>query len=162
MAIDNRLGLRYHINNYLIVYISEANILSELEKEPIIAEEADCPCAEVHADKISTVKGGLSPDGLLQNTAEMFKALCDPTRLKIINALMLSELCGCDLAALLKMSQPAISHHLKVLRQLMLVKYRRDGKSVYYELDDEHVRNIFYQGLLHASEQKSGGEHHHA
>jgi ArsR family transcriptional regulator len=75
----------------------------------------------------------------------------DPTRLKIVNALLLEEICVCDVAAVLGMSQPAVSHHLKVLKAARLVKYRRDGKQIYYSLDDEHVANIFYQGLMHVS-----------
>ncbi|MDR1060560.1 MAG: metalloregulator ArsR/SmtB family transcription factor [Clostridiales bacterium] len=116
-------------------------------------DDALCSCTIIHEDIVSRVREGLSGDALLRRTAEMFKAVSDPTRLKIINALILSEMCVCDIAALTDMTQPAVSHHLKVLRQLQLVRYRRDGKIVYYELDDEHVRNVFYQGLLHASEQ---------
>ncbi|MDR1132307.1 MAG: metalloregulator ArsR/SmtB family transcription factor [Oscillospiraceae bacterium] len=111
-----------------------------------------CSCTIVHEDTVRQVRAGLSDDRQLKETAEMFKAVSDPTRLKIINALILSEMCVCDIAALMDMTQPAVSHHLKVLRQLRLVKYRREGKVVYYALDDEHVRNVFYQGLLHTSE----------
>ncbi|MDR3242412.1 MAG: metalloregulator ArsR/SmtB family transcription factor [Clostridiales Family XIII bacterium] len=103
----------------------------------------------IHEDVIDVVRGGLSTDSELQKIAELFKVLNDPSRLKIINALILSEMCVCDIAALLDMTQPAISHHLKVLRQTQLVKYRRDGKIVYYALDDEHVENVFRQGMLH-------------
>jgi ArsR family transcriptional regulator len=112
-----------------------------------------CNCNVIHEDVIKRVRNGLTGDAELQKTAELFKVLSDPSRLKIINALILSEMCVCDIAALTDMTQPAISHHLKVLRQTQLVKYRREGKVVYYSLDDEHVNNIFYQGLIHASEQ---------
>ncbi|MCL2078639.1 MAG: metalloregulator ArsR/SmtB family transcription factor [Oscillospiraceae bacterium] len=117
------------------------------------ALEPVCADTVIHEDTVRRVKAGLSDTGQLKTTAEMFKAFGDPTRLRIINALILSEMCVCDIAALLEMTQPAVSHHLKILRQLQLVKYRKDGKAVYYELDDEHVRNMFYQGLLHASEK---------
>jgi ArsR family transcriptional regulator len=117
-------------------------------------DEGFCGCNVIHYDVVNRVRNGLSDAAALQKTAELFRALNDPTRLKIINALILSEMCVCDLAALMDMTQPAVSHHLKVLRQMQLVKYRREGKVVYYELDDEHVRNVFYQGLLHAGEQK--------
>lgn len=117
-----------------------------------------CACTVIHHDIVKSVRAGLSGDRNLQKTAELFKVLDDPSRLKIINALLLSEMCVCDIAAIMDMSQPAISHHLKVLRQTQLVKYRKEGKVVYYSLDDEHVSNIFYQGLLHASEQKSNVE----
>jgi ArsR family transcriptional regulator len=106
----------------------------------------------IHEDIVRQVRSGLTGDSHLHKTAELFKVLGDPSRLKIINTLILSEMCVCDIAALLDMTQPAISHHLKVLRQTQLVKYRRDGKVVYYSLDDEHVSNLFYQGLLHACE----------
>lgn len=122
-------------------------------RDLISEDDALCSCTVIHEDIIRHVRGGLSSDEQLKRTAEIFKALSDPTRLKIINALILSEMCVCDIAALIDVTQPAISHHLKVLRQLQLVKYRREGKIVYYELDDEHVHNVFYQGLLHTSEQ---------
>ena len=110
-----------------------------------------CDCNVVHEDVVEKVSLGLSKDDEIGRTAELFKVLSDPTRLKIINALMLAEICVCDVATLLGMSQPAVSHHLKILRQARLVKFRRDGKTVYYKLDDEHVANVFYQGLLHIS-----------
>ena len=116
-----------------------------------VDDNATCDCNIVHNDVVEKIKQGISKDEDLDRAAELFKVLGDPARLKIINSLMLAEICVCDLANLLGMSQPAISHHLKVLRQTRLVKYRRDGKTVYYKLDDEHVANVFYQGLLHVS-----------
>ena len=112
---------------------------------------AICDCNVIHKDVLEKIQLGMSKDEEINLTAELFKVLGDPTRLKIINALMLAEICVCDLASLFNMSQPAISHHLKVLRQTRLVKYRREGKTIYYKLDDEHVANVFYQGLLHIS-----------
>jgi DNA-binding transcriptional ArsR family regulator len=85
--------------------------------------------------------------------ADLFKMFADSTRVKIISALQLSEMCVCDIAVLLGMTKSAISHQLRALRQTRLVKYRRDGKVVYYSLDDEHVKSIFAQGLLHVGEQ---------
>jgi ArsR family transcriptional regulator len=122
--------------------------MTEIEKEDI------CQCNIIHNDKICQVCKGISSDEALTNTAELFKVLSDPTRLKIINALILSEMCVCDLTELLQMTQPVISYHLKTLRQLHLVKTRRNGKTVFYSLDDEHVHNVFYQGLMHAQEEK--------
>ena len=84
--------------------------------------DALCSCNIIHQDIVDQVRGGLTEDSQLQSVAELFKVLNDPTRLKIINALILSEMCVCDIAALLDMTQPAISHHLKVLRQTQLVK----------------------------------------
>ena len=122
-----------------------------------LQEEGLCSCGVIHEDVVARVKLGLTPDAGLRRAAELFKALDDPTRLKIINALILAEMCVCDIAFLLEMTQPAVSHHLKTLKATGLVKYRREGKVVYYALDDEHVSNVFYQGLLHANEQKKGG-----
>lgn len=95
----------------------------------------------------------MTEDSQLVQMAELFRALDDPTRLKIINALLLAEMCVCDLAALLNMTQPAISHHLKTLRQTQLIKFRRDGRIVYYSLDDDHIELLFRQGLAHVIER---------
>jgi ArsR family transcriptional regulator len=88
----------------------------------------------------------------LLNLADLFKMFGDSTRVKILCALFNAEMCVCDIAALLGMTQSAISHQLRALRQTKLVKYRRDGKVVYYSLDDDHVKNIFDLGLLHVCE----------
>ncbi|MCA9790607.1 MAG: winged helix-turn-helix transcriptional regulator [Candidatus Eremiobacteraeota bacterium] len=84
-------------------------------------------------------------------TAELFKALADPTRLRIIGLLVERESCVGDLQLNLAMSQPAISHHLRVLRSLRLVKSRKEGRHVFYTLDDDHVEALFRQGLEHAT-----------
>lgn len=81
--------------------------------------------------------------------ADLFKALSDPTRLKIIYALKQSELCVCDLSAVLQMGQSAISHQLRYLRNLRLVKRRKEGKMMFYSLEDEHINTLFTQGLEH-------------
>ncbi|MDR0876043.1 MAG: metalloregulator ArsR/SmtB family transcription factor [Clostridiales Family XIII bacterium] len=121
------------------------------KRETAAVDAPVCECGTVHEDAVAAVRGGLSADAALLNAAELFKVFGDPTRLKIVNALLLGELCVCDVAAVLGMSQPAVSHHLKVLKAARLVKYRREGKQIFYSLDDEHVTNIFYQGLLHTS-----------
>ena len=113
-----------------------------------------CDITMIHEETLETVRGGLTGEGALRKMAEMFKVLNDPTRLKIINALLLSEMCVCDIAAVMSMTQPSISHHLKVMRQSELIKYRRDGKMVYYSLDDEHIGLLFQIGLEHAQEQR--------
>ena len=117
-------------------------------------DDALCSCTIIHENILNKVRGEMTDDGHLFKIAELFKAMDDPTRLKIINAIMLSEMCVCDIAALLNMNQPAISHHLKVLRQAQLIKYRREGKIVYYSLDDEHVELLFRQGLAHVLDKK--------
>ena len=112
-------------------------------------DDALCSVTIIHEDILSKVRKEMTEDSRLVQMAELFKALDDPTRLKIINALLLAEMCVCDISALLNMTQPAISHHLKTLRQTQLIKYRRDGKIVYYSLDDGHIELLFRQGLSH-------------
>jgi len=85
----------------------------------------------------------------LYDLAELFKVFGDTTRIKILHALSEEEMCVCDIAALLGMNQSAISHQLRVLKQAGLVKFRKEGKVVYYSLDDDHVKNIFEQGFIH-------------
>lgn len=111
-----------------------------------------CNCSVIHEDVLLNVKKNMPEEQKLYDLAELFKALGDNTRVKILYALLNSEMCVCDIAALLGMTQSAISHQLRVLKQSRLVKYRREGKIVYYSLDDEHVKHIFDQGLIHISE----------
>ena len=89
----------------------------------------------------------------LYDLAELFKVFGDSTRIKILWALDEAEMCVCDIAFLLNMTQSAISHQLRVLKQAELVKSRREGKIVFYSLEDEHVKQIFDQGLIHISEE---------
>jgi DNA-binding transcriptional ArsR family regulator len=103
---------------------------------------------------VTTVEGIAVADASLDETAaervaETFKALSDPTRVRLIAALAEGELCVHDLAALLDMSQSAISHQLATLREMNIVAYTREGRHVYYRLDDDHVRDFFYQALEH-------------
>lgn len=111
-----------------------------------------CSCNIIHNDIVEKVKKTLPKDEILYDLAEFFKVFGDSTRIKIICALFESEMCVCDLAALLNVSQSAISHQLKTLKSARLVKYRRDGKVIYYSLDDEHVKHVFDEGLRHVSE----------
>ncbi|MBI4317340.1 MAG: helix-turn-helix transcriptional regulator [Chloroflexi bacterium] len=91
-------------------------------------------------------------DAVAQSLAETFSVLGDPTRVRIIYALLKAEMCVCDLSALLGISQSATSHQLRVLRNLRLVKYRKDGKIVYYSLDDHHIQDLISEGLAHVQE----------
>lgn len=116
-------------------------------------DDALCSVTIIHEDILNQVRQEMAENNQLVQMAELFKALDDPTRLKIINALLLAEMCVCDIAALLNMTQPAISHHLKMLRQSQLIKYRRDGKIVYYSLNDDHVELLFRLGLAHVNEK---------
>ena len=102
-----------------------------------------CSCDTIHEDTVNDIKSKMPKDENLYDLAEFFKVFGDTTRIKIIYVLFQSELCVCDIAALLGMTQSAISHQLRVLKQARLVKYRKDGKVVYYSLDDEHVQTIF-------------------
>ena len=114
--------------------------------------EADCECRIIHEDLVQSTKSRLLEEDIIYEMSDIFKVMGDPTRLKIINALIISELCVCELSELMEMSQPAVSHHLKALRQCRLVKYRRDGKSAYYSLDDRHINELFNTCLNHVSE----------
>ncbi len=98
---------------------------------------------------LKDMKAKLNNEEEIQALANIFKALSDPTRLKIISVLSKSSYCVCDIAELLDMSQSAISHQLRILRDLKLVKYRREGKLVIYSLDDDHVLRLYEQGLDH-------------
>lgn len=112
-----------------------------------------CKQTVIHHDIVEKVSKKMIDHDIIVNLAEFYKVFGDPTRLKILQALSISEMCVCDLAALLTMNQSAISHQLKVLRQSRLIKYRKEGKVVYYSLDDDHIHQIFNQGLAHINEQ---------
>jgi DNA-binding transcriptional ArsR family regulator len=103
----------------------------------------------VDEDKVHLAQAHLV-DGLSAiRLAEMFKAMSDSSRVRIISALAHTELCVHDLAATLGMSQSAVSHQLRSLREMHLVRYRREGRHIYYRLDDEHIRDLFQRGLEH-------------
>lgn len=112
-----------------------------------------CNCTIIHEDIVSKAKENMPKEEVLYDLAELFKVFGDSTRIKIIYSLFASEMCVCDIAALLNMNQSAISHQLRVLKQARLVKYRKEGKAVYYSLDDEHIKMIFDCGLSHLSEK---------
>ncbi len=116
-------------------------------------EPADdvCQCVETHPEAIAKATGFLPDENTVLNLAELFKALGDPTRVRILFALSSGELCVCDLAEVLQMSQSAISHQLRLLRAARIVRYRKQGKNVFYSLDDAHVVRLFEQGLAHVS-----------
>ena len=111
-----------------------------------------CNCNIIHDDVVRNVKDKLPEEETLYDLAEFFKVFGDSTRIKIICALFESEMCVCDLSALLNISQSAISHQLRTLKTARLVKFRRQGKIVYYSLNDEHVKHIFDEGLRHITE----------
>jgi ArsR family transcriptional regulator len=112
-----------------------------------------CSSNNVHWDTVNKVKTKLENEDVLSALGEFFKIFGDLTRLKIIDALSNSEMCVCDLVALLNMKQSRISHQLKNLRQHNVVKNRREGRNVYYSLNDEHVETIFEIGIVHLKEK---------
>ena len=114
-----------------------------------------CDCTILHQDIIEKVRQNMFQEEKLYDLAELFKVFGDSTRIRILWALEREEMCVCDIAFLLNMSQSAISHQLRTLKQARLVKFRREGKVVYYSLDDNHVRHIFDQRLEHILERKN-------
>ena len=111
-----------------------------------------CDCVEVHGELLKEVLQKLPPKDDLCDLAELFKIFGDSTRIRILFVLLESEVCVCDLAQALGMTQSAISHQLKILKASKLVRFRREGKSVFYALADDHVRTILSQGMEHIEE----------
>ena len=111
-----------------------------------------CDYIHAHEDIVNAVNAQMPDEEILYDLAELFKVFGDSTRIKILYVLFESEMCVCDIAQLLNMNQSAISHQLRVLKQSKLVKYRRDGKTVFYSLADGHVRRILGQGMEHVAE----------
>lgn len=117
--------------------------VNELEK---------CGYYHIHEEIIEKVNKNMPDEEVLYDLAELFKIFGDSTRIKILYALLESEMCVCDIATLLNMTQSAISHQLRALKQSKLVRYRREGKTVFYSLADSHVVTIISQGLEHVEE----------
>ncbi len=115
-------------------------------------DENLCEITIIHEDIVKEVKEIMPKDDEIYDLAEFFKVFADSTRMKMIYALMENELCVCDLANIVNTTQSAISHQLKILRQSKLVKFRKEGKVVYYSLDDEHISQIVKKGREHIEE----------
>ena len=113
------------------------------------ATTANCEVDFIHEDKVREAERDLISGLHATKLARTFQALADPTRVRIISALLKTELCVCDIAALLGISQSAISHQLRQMRDMRLVKARKEGRIVYYTLDDEHISDLFARGLEH-------------
>jgi ArsR family transcriptional regulator len=111
-----------------------------------------CDCDVIHEGVVNLVRTKMPREETLYDLAELFKVFGDSTRIRILWALDEAELCVCDIAVLLNMTQSAISHQLRVLKQANLVRNRKEGKIVFYSLIDEHVKQIFNQGLDHTME----------
>ncbi len=112
-----------------------------------------CSITAANFEKVKAVQHQLPDAETIQALAETFKALSDPTRIQIIMALAIEEMCVCDLATLINLSVSAVSHQLRLLRNLKLVKYRREGKMAYYSLDDDHIEMLIQQAQEHVNEQ---------
>ena len=112
-----------------------------------------CDCEVIHEDIVNYVKGKMPLEETLYDLADLFKIFGDSTRIKILWALEEVEMCVCDISFLLNMTQSAISHQLRILKQAKLVKNRKEGKIVFYSLNDEHIKQIFIQGLIHITEE---------
>lgn len=110
-----------------------------------------CVTSHINEKLVKEVKESLPKEELLFDLADFFKVFGDSTRIKIIYLLLKSEMCVCDIAEILSMSQSAISHQLRTLRDAKLVKYRKEGKTVFYSLDDDHVKNVIEQGYSHVT-----------
>ena len=124
-----------------------------MKKGTIMKGEVECcEFLQVHQDVVDEVIKRMPDEDLLMDLSELFKVFGDSTRIKILYVLLESDMCVCDLAQILNMTQSAISHQLRILKQSKLVKNRREGKTVIYSLADGHVRSSISQGMEHVGE----------
>ena len=120
-----------------------------------MVSNSDAPSCEthlVHLDQVRQIQPEILAINEAQRMAEFFGVLADPSRLRLISALATQELCVCDLAAGVKMSESAVSHQLRILRAMRLVEYRKEGRNVYYGLADSHVMNLYREVAEHLNE----------
>jgi len=117
-----------------------------------VTEDALCDIDMVDAASVHAARARQAPEEELERLAETFQVLASPTRLRLIEALAAGEMCVCDLAAVAGVSQSAVSHHLRMMRALRLVRYRKDRRMAYYRLDDDHIAQVFGTGLEHVRE----------
>lgn len=111
-----------------------------------------CDYIHVHDETIEKVKESMPKEEVLYDLAEFFKVFGDSTRIKILYVLLQAEMCVCDIGQMLNVSQSAVSHQLRFLKQMQLVKFRREGKTIFYSLSDGHIKTILSQGLEHIEE----------
>ena len=116
-----------------------------------------CDLVQIDLARVRKIRGALTAPDAVQSLADTFSALGDPTRVRILDALSHGELCVCDLAAVLGLSQSGVSHQLRLMRGMRLVRPRRDGRVVFYSLDDQHIMSIFRQTLQHVEENLESG-----
>jgi DNA-binding transcriptional ArsR family regulator len=125
--------------------------------KPTLTVAAAAPCDATHLDSGATEarRQRLVPDREVEALAETFRILGDPTRVRILDVLAMGELCVCDIAELVDISESAVSHQLRLLRGMRLVRPRRAGRQVYYSIDDHHIISLFQQGLRHVMEERT-------
>ena len=133
------------MNKYSYVHIKDVIDIDKLNDEK-------CEVTLIHENNVKKAINELPDDELIADLSDMFKIFGDQTRVKILMALESGELCVCDIAAVMNMSQSAISHQLRVLKQSNIVKTRREGKVVYYSISDDHVKEIFDIAMVHVQE----------
>ena len=133
------------MNKYSYVHIKDVRDIDKINDEK-------CEVTLIHEDNVKKAINELPDDELIADLSDMFKIFGDQTRVKILMALESGELCVCDIAAVMNMSQSAISHQLRVLKQSNIVKTRREGKVVYYSISDDHVKEIFDMAMVHVQE----------
>lgn len=133
------------MNKYSYVHIKDVIDIDKFNDEK-------CELTLIHEDNVKKAINELPDDELIADLSDMFKIFGDQTRVKILMALESGELCVCDIAAVMNMSQSAISHQLRVLKQSNIVKTRREGKIVYYSISDDHVKEIFDIAMVHVQE----------
>ena len=133
------------MNKYSYVHIKDVIDIDKFNDEK-------CEVTLIHEDNVKKAINELPDDELIADLSDMFKIFGDQTRVKILMALESGELCVCDIAAVMNMSQSAISHQLRVLKQSNIVKTRREGKVVYYSISDDHVKEIFEIAIVHVQE----------
>lgn len=133
------------MNKYSYVHIKDVIDIDKFNDEK-------CEVTLIHENNVKKAINELPDDELIADLSDMFKIFGDQTRMKILMALESGELCVCDIAAVMNMSQSAISHQLRVLKQSNIVKTRREGKVVYYSISDDHVKEIFDIAIVHVQE----------
>lgn len=122
--------------------------------DSIISHDDMCLTTCVHETEVERARSKMPGESILCALGDFFKTMGDSTRVKIVAALISGELCVCDIAATLDMTVSAVSHQLRVLRQAKVVRTRRDGKQIYYSIDDQHVGILFTVGLEHIREEQ--------
>ena len=123
-----------------------------MERQPISGNGTPTAEERQHSEWLSSVNADMPEEEMLYDLAELFRIFADSTRIKILYVLFEAEMCVSDIGEVLNMTQSAISHQLRVLKQAKLVKFRRDGKTIYYSLADDHVRTIIGMGMEHLAE----------